>query len=574
MIALVAALATLIVGPLIVQWAARDQRMRETLDGFIFVSIAGLIALDILPHLLEGLGWWAWLLVAAGLWGPSWLEHRFRAVAHSTHLAVVVFSAIGLAVHTMADGAVLSDEHKPGFILAVILHRIPVAMTVWWLLRPAWGLRGAVSILLMMGIGTVLGFEIGTYGLGEGPVMLVLEALVAGSILHVVFNRLHLNPELDLRPSSPRAEGIGNLLGLAFLGVVFAFSLELTPPMRDLGVRLYELSLLAAPALLLGYTLAGLLAGLVPVRSLSWIGRGSAARQSANGMLVGLPMPVCSCGVVPLYRSLIARGVPPTAAMAFLVATPELGLDALIVSLPLLGLDMTLARLLAAAVIAWVVGIAVGRWVQAQTRVDDSCGGCHDHLEVPERAGRSWAGAASGLRYGYTDLFDSTMPWLLVGLLVAALAAPLLEWVPTLGLPGLFEIMAFAALGMPVYVCATGSTPIVAMMLISGVSPGAALAFLITGPATNPATFGVLSQLHGRRIALLFGAAVGGLAVVAGLITNLLLPEGVMADVMLHDQVHWWQQLSLLLVALLCVFAVLRRGARAFVAELNASHGA
>ncbi|MEN8719248.1 MAG: hypothetical protein ABF296_03155, partial [Oceanococcaceae bacterium] len=162
MIALVAALATLIVGPLIVQWAARDQRMRETLDGFIFVSIGGLIALDILPHLLEGLGWWAWLLVAVGLWGPSWLEHRFRAVAHSTHLAVVVVSAVGLAVHTMADGAVLSDEHKPGFILAVILHRIPVAMTVWWLLRPAWGLRGAVSILLMMGIGTVLGFEIGT----------------------------------------------------------------------------------------------------------------------------------------------------------------------------------------------------------------------------------------------------------------------------------------------------------------------------------------------------------------------------------------------------------------------------
>lgn len=574
MIALVATLATLIVGPLVVARANRDTRMREAVDGFIFVSIAGLVAVDILPHLVEGLGWVALLIVAAGLWGPSWLEHRFRAAAHGTHVAVVLIAATGLVVHTVADGAVLSDLEQPGLVLAVMLHRFPVAMTVWWLLRPAWGVGGASLMLALMGLGTLAGFGAGTHFLSGGMSLMVLEALVAGSILHVVFNRLHLNPAIARQPSAPRAEGLGNLLGLVFLALAFATDLDVSADIHDVGVRLYQLALVAAPALLLGYSLAGLLAGVVPVRSLAWIGRGSTARQSLNGMLVGLPMPVCSCGVVPLYRSLIQRGVPPAAALAFLIATPELGLDALIVSLPLLGLDMTLARLLAAALIAWLVGALMGRFVRVLTADSSGCGhGCHDHLEAVPESGFSKAGAMQGLRYGYTDLFDSTMPWLVLGLIIAAFSAPLLELVPALNLPGVIEVLAFALMGMPLYVCATGSTPIVAMMLISGVSPGASLAFLITGPATNPATFGLLSRMHGRRVALIFATLVAVLAVTAGMLTNMALPEPINVRDWIDDQPGIWQQLSLLALGGLCVSAILRRGARALVGELSGSHG-
>ncbi len=574
MIALIATLATLIVGPLIVARADRKPHMREAVDGFIFVSIGGLVAVDILPHLIEGLGWGALLIVAVGLWGPSWLENRFRAAAHSTHVAVVLIAAGGLVVHTVADGAVLSDLHQPGLILAVMLHRFPVAMTVWWLLRPAWGVGGASLMLALMGLGTIAGYGAGTHFLTGGLALMVLEALVAGSILHVVFNRLHLNPSLPRKPAAPRAEGLGNLLGLVFLAAAFTTDLDVSAEIQAVGVRLYQLALVAAPALLIGYSLAGLLAGMVPVRSLDWIGRGSTARQSLNGMLVGLPMPVCSCGVVPLYRSLIQRGVPPAAGLAFLIATPELGLDALIVSLPLLGLDMTLARLIAAAAIAWLVGALMGRYVRVLTAESACCGhSCHDHLEAVPQSGFSRAGAVQGLRYGYTDLFDSTMPWLVLGLIIAAFAAPLLEMVPALGLPGVLEVMAFALLGMPLYVCATGSTPIVAMMLISGVSPGASLAFLITGPATNPATFGLLSRLHGRRTALGFGALVAALAISAGLLVNLWLPGPIDVSSWIDHEPGLWQQLSLLLLLVLCISAILRRGARALVGELSGSHG-
>lgn len=574
MIALAATLATLVAGPLVVAGAARDARMREAVDGFIFVSIAGLVAVDIVPHLLEGLGWWALLLVALGLWGPSWLENHFRAAAHSTHVAVVLVAAGGLVAHTVADGAVLSDVDQPGLVLAVLLHRFPVAMTVWWLLRPAWGVVGASSMLALMGVGTIAGYGAGTHFLSDGVALMVLEAVVAGSILHVVFNRLHLDPSLPQRPSSPHAEGVGNVLGLGFLALAFATDLDVSAGIFDVGLRLYQLALVAAPALLLGYCLAGLLAGVVPVRSLDWIGRGSAGRQSLNGMLVGLPMPVCSCGVVPLYRSLIQRGVPPAAALAFLVATPELGLDALIVSLPLLGLDMTVARLLAAAFIAWSVGTLLGRYVRVLETEKAGCGhGCHEHLETQSAGGFNRAGVTQGLRYGFTDLFDSTMPWLVLGLIIAAFAAPLLELVPGLGLTPGVEVLAFALLGMPMYVCATGSTPIVAMMLISGVSPGAALAFLITGPATNPATFGLLSRLHGRKAALAFGASVAGLAVACGMLTNVFLPENILAEDWMSHDAGVWQQASLAVLSLLCVLAILRRGARALVAELSGSHG-
>lgn len=573
MIALIATLSTLVIGPLIVARADGRLSMREAVDGFIFVSIAGLVALDILPHLLESMSWWAMAIIALGFWGPSWLEHRFRSIAHSTHIAVVLVAALGLVAHTVADGAVLSDADQPGLVLAVLLHRIPVAMAVWWLLRPVWGFSRSAVMLGVMGLGTSIGFFAGNQWLGEGNATHVIEALVAGSILHVVFNRLHLNPELSMRKHAPHAEGIGNLVGVLFLIGAFGTDLDVSDGMRAVGLRLYELALVAAPALLIGYTLAGLLAGMVPLRSMDWIGRGSHWRQSLNGMAVGLPMPVCSCGVVPLYRSLIQRGVPPAAGLSFLIATPELGLDALIVSLPLLGLDMTVARLIAAAVIAWGVGAILGRWVQVRTTEQGCCGqACHDHTKVDPDAGFHLRGAMSGLRYGYSGLFDSTMPWVVVGLIVAALAAPLLQTVPGMNLPQGIEVAAFALLGMPLYVCATGSTPIVAMMLLSGVTPGAALAFLITGPATNPATFGLLARLHGRRTALSFGIVTAVLAIAAGWITNIVLNEKIDVVLMPAHEATALQQAALGVLLLLSAIAIVRRGARALVAELSGGH--
>jgi uncharacterized protein len=283
-------------------------------------------------------------------------------------------------------------------------------------------------------------------------------------------------------------------------------------------------------------------------------------------MAVGLPLPICTCGVLPLYRTLIRQGAPPAAAMAFLIATPELGIDALLISIPLLGGDMTIVRLAAAATIALVVGWGVGTIASRATPP------ALDRVEA-EKAPDPWpVRLRAGLKEGFGGLVDDTAPWILVGLL-AAIAQPILAqgWLSELS--GFAEVALFALIGLPIYVCASGATPIVAVLLVSGVSPGAALAFLLTGPATNISTFGILSVLHGRRIALLFGAATAVTAILLGFAVNtwlggITLMTAAELDL---DQSGWLQQVSVVLLMTLFLTSFVRRGARAFMGEVFAS---
>ena len=118
----------------------------------------------------------------------------------------------------------------------------------------------------------------------------------------------------------------------------------------------------------------------------------------------------------------------------------------------------------------------------------------------------------AGAKFGFVEVFDHTMPWIVVGLLLAALAEPMLSHTAFENIPSFFQVPLAALIGVPVYVCASGATPLAALAIHKGLSSGAALTFLIAGPATNLTTFGVLSKLHGRKIAMLFGISVTTLA--------------------------------------------------------------
>lgn len=568
MLALIGSLLALGTGPLIYSRAAPHSFFGRALDGFVFVAIAGLVGLEMLPEVVGHAGWWVLLAVALGLWGPSWLERIFRRAAHRMHMLTVLLSAVGLVVHTVFDGAALSAETSGPLGLAIVIHRIPVSLAVWWLLRPVWGPVMPLLMLAAMAGGTAAGYLLGGgLHVEEAEVgFAALQAFVAGSILHVVFNRPHLEPGLvDAPVKSDVADGLGSLLGLLVFVLMLAAEIVLGHAPTAVLSRLLELSLAAAPALLLAYAAGGLVAAFMPESSLRWLSRGGLFSQAARGVAVGLPLPVCSCGVVPLYHSLVRKGAPPAAALAFLIATPELGLDAILVSIPLLGVDMTIARIVAAAAVALLVGWGLGRWVRVRDVKPDCCG----HDEGPVFAGGVIARGKAGLRYGFGDLVDSTAPWVLFGLVVAAAAAPLLEqsWLQQIS-PSV-QVLAFAALGLPLYVCATGSTPIVAVMLLSGVAPGAALAFLLTGPATNPATFGILSRLHGGRAALAFGLAVGGLAIVSGLVLNQLSPQLSLSLTQLHAFPPAVSGTALVGLIVLVLVSIGRRGARKFLAELQ-----
>ncbi len=583
---LILSILALFIGPLLYQSFKTRTYWYRLLDGFVVVMITGIVCLEVLPEVLAHHPLSGMILLGAGLMGPTVLEHLFHRMAHQVHWTALFIGTLGLVAHAFVDGVILSEISSGAFSSesmlgwGIILHRIPVGLTIWMLLLPRLGRERAVITLGMLIAGTFFGFGyeavMGTWSSGEG--LILFQALAAGSILHVVLHRPHESHREQITREQSRlyryGEGLGNVIGLGALVLVallhtaeagrHAHGLEL---LGGISNTFWALALESAPALLLAYLVGGMMIAFLPGASIRWMQRGAAPVRSVKGVVVGLPLPICTCGVLPLYRSLIKRGAPPTAAMAFLIATPELGFDALLISIPLLGGDMTVIRLVAAAAIALTVGWAIGGFVErseptAATPSNASAPGAA--APVKERIQR-------GLREGFGSLVDDTAPWILVGLLIAALAEPLLQqgWLQALS-PSV-EVVLFALLGLPVYVCASGATPIVAVLLMNSVSPGAALAFLLTGPATNISTYGILSQVHNRKTALLFGILTTACAVALGYLVNLGTPyidllTGVDFDA---EQSTWLQRIALVLLLLVFLASLLRRGARAFFAEVT-----
>jgi len=360
-----------------------------------------------------------------------------------------------------------------------------------------------------------------------------------------------------------RAAGLGALAGIGLVLVQLKLDHGHTPgdPAEHQGFleHLFELASESAPALLLGYLGAALVALAISEKGIGYLRKGGPLGQSLRAIAFGLPLPICSCGVLPIYESLVRRGVPIAAGIAFLIATPELGLDAIALSWPLLGPSLAIARLVAAGAVALGAALIVARFSTRRPATPP---------ELPEAATRPSLGEA--LRFGLVEMFDHTMPWIVFGLVVAALSEPLWQAPILREMPSWIQVPLLALIGMPLYVCASGATPLAAVAIQGGISPGAALAFLLTGPATNVTTFGILTRLHGRRTAILFGATVTTLAVIAGYVVNALeLTQTAAQAVHSHASPSWLQLASLFLVGLLTVLSLLRQGPRGMLHQLT-----
>ena len=588
---LLASVGALAAGPLLAGPVRRSASLQRFLDGFILVSIGGIVLLAVGPHAIEHRSPLVALALAAGYLLPTAAERVFHVGVRQTHAAVLLLALLGVAVHALLDGAALAQQRDAGGMLGagVVLHQLPVSLTAWWLLRArarvvSWGVLG------LMALATVAGYaaEPAVAALVPGDVGVWLEALVGGSLLHVIVHPAHDHHDAhapeeghshdhahdhahDAGAAPPawrvagvamRPDGVGGVLGALLVLLLHLLQRE---PVSPLGVSATFLSLAldSAPALLLAFVAAGVAYAFIPAAGLSWLRRGGAFRQAGAGMLLGLPLPVCSCGVVPLYQGLVKQGVPTAAAVAFLVATPELGIDAVLLSLPLLGAGFTLVRVGAAVVVAVVVALLLARrfGASAPRRV----------LPQAPAAAPAVSRWRLAVQTGAGEVVDHTAPWILVGLAVAALLAPLLDGSWITRLPPVVDVLVFAALGVPLYICASASTPLVAVLVAAGVSPGAGLALLITGPATNVATFGVLARMHGRSFATAFAVAMTTCSVVLGVLVNRLLPTLAFPAVGAADPERHgpWAWGALVLVALLVLGSVARRGPRAFVGELR-----
>ncbi len=581
---LAASLLALALGPLPYHLARPRGAFLAGLDGFVLVSLLGLVLLHLLPESLALAGWAALLALLLGMLAPSAIERAMKSAAAKVHTATMALALAGLCLHAVVDGLALTPgltpTHEGGVMLAlgIVLHRLPAGMLIWALLRPRGGRLLPVATLGAMSIATVVGFSFGDSlrHLFATNAVALFQAFVAGSLLHVILHDERSANHARHGPRNGLGGGIGGLSGILLLALMTFFlgghgACHGGHHHHGLGSTFVALALQSAPALLFGYLAAGLIAVFIPPGSVRFLTRGGGFSRALRGTAFGLPLPVCSCGVVPMYRSLILRGTPPTAALAFLIATPELGIDAVSLSLPLLGVSFTVARLISAAALALLVGWLLGRLIPTTEPTAPP-------TPLEEQTGASEAGFFTKLRLafrtGLDEVAQATAPWVLLGLLVASFATPLLEGGALTSLSRWVDVPLFALIGLPAYVCATGSAPLVAILLLQGISPGAAIAFLLTGPASNVSTFGLLRDLHGRRVAFHFVLAMAAGAIALGYLTNIFLPAvtPLALEQMHHDGPAPWKVVSLVFLTLAMLRILLLRGPRALIEVIVPPH--
>jgi uncharacterized membrane protein YraQ (UPF0718 family)/copper chaperone CopZ len=268
-----------------------------------------------------------------------------------------------------------------------------------------------------------------------------------------------------------------------------------------------------APYLLLGFLIAGILHVFVPNRFYTkYLSRDNkwAVLWAA---LLGVPLPLCSCGVIPTAIGLRNEKASKGAVASFLIATPQTGIDSILATFSLLGLGFAIIRPVAALVTGVCGGILVNRLVKEDDAAVTSASAC----EV-ETGNRLWR----VLKYAYYKMIRDIGGRLVIGLLVAALIQVAIpdEFFLTFGNQPLLQMLVILVVAVPMYICSTGSIPVAAALIMKGLSPGAALVMLMAGPAVNLASILVVRKALGRRFTWIYLLVIVVFSILFGLLVN------------------------------------------------------
>lgn len=292
-----------------------------------------------------------------------------------------------------------------------------------------------------------------------------------------------------------------------------------------------------APYVLLGFFIAGLLQVYVDRRVMGRHLSGRGWKPVVKAALFGIPLPLCSCGVLPAAVALRRRGASKGATTSFLIATPQTGVDSIAATYSLLGPAFALIRPVAALVGAVFGGMAVSK-LGNEDNFDSEI--ADDVTDEPEIRGNFFVKLIAAMKYGFIDMVASVGGWLVIGLIIAALITVFVpdELFVSLSRYPLVAMLAVVAVAVPMYVCATGSIPIALSLMMKGLSPGIAFVMLMAGPAANFASVIILSKTQGRKATAIYVASVVVTALVFGLAIDLLLPAGWFATAMHGGHTH------------------------------------
>ena len=301
--------------------------------------------------------------------------------------------------------------------------------------------------------------------------------------------------------------------------------------LTDFWATLAEMS----PYLLFGFFVAGVLSTVISQKLVERHLGSKGAWPLVKASLFGVPLPLCSCGVIPVSMSLHKHGASKGATVSFLLSTPQTGADSIFVTLSLLGPVFAIFRPLA----AFATGIIGGLFVNLVAGSQDNSKPeeCADECCDTEKKNNK---IAAGLKYGFITLPRDIGKAMFVGLVIAAAISAIVPddfFADKLGLGGgILPMLVMMVLGIPVYVCATASVPVAAALILKGISPGAALVFLMTGPATNAASFVTIWKTLGRTTAIIYLATVAGCALLGGILLDLLATS---SDIEIAAHPHW-----------------------------------
>lgn len=317
-----------------------------------------------------------------------------------------------------------------------------------------------------------------------------------------------------------------------------------------------------SPYILLGFLIAGVLHVFVKEETLLRHLSGNGLKTVVKAAAIGVPLPLCSCGVLPTAVSLRRGGASKAATTSFLIATPQTGVDSIAATYSLLGLPFALSRPVAALICAVLGGSVVGKLCPDEEQTPKS--GNPRKLESEKRAFHKKA--LDSVKYGFVDMIDSIGKWLVIGLVVATLITVFVpdEWFVGLREFPLAAMLLMVLIAIPMYICATGSIPIAMSLMLKGLTPGVAFVLLMAGPAANFASIVILNRAQGRKATAIYVASVVAVAIGFGVLIdyvlpgNWFLPRTLTPGHSCHTEFGWFESGCSILLALLLIAALVR----------------
>ena len=284
-----------------------------------------------------------------------------------------------------------------------------------------------------------------------------------------------------------------------------------------------------APYLILGFIVSGLLYMFTSKEMITKNVGTPGFMSVLKASILGVPMPLCSCGVIPVSTSMYKRGATKGATLSFLISTPQTGVDSILLTLNQMGPQFAIIR----PIVALITGVIGGMFGDLISDNDYKSTANVKHKHEPKSL-------LDGLKYSFITLPQDVIKPLIKGIIISGFISILLpnDFFASYNLTGITAMIIIAIASVPIYVCATASVPIAMMLISKGLEPGAAFVFLMAGPATNAATISVIINSLGKKIVYVYISVIFISSIIFGLLINAFLDPNSLPMNMHHEHSH------------------------------------